>query len=141
MITQNLRQCRSAYLSARRLHPLIDRRDTLGIAHTNLSATLKSLMKDTVSVEAESIRTTERNRELATTLLDITRKGQDHRDRVSQDSGTRAQLDRLKGETATARNRWRMMKSVVGATVAASGVDWARNDTLKDVVLDDEQED
>lgn len=98
-------------------------------------------MKDTVRVEAENIRTMERNRELATTLLDITSRGQDLRNKVSQDSGTRAQLDRLAGETATARKRWRTMKSVVGAVVAGSGVDWARNDTLKDVVLDDEQED
>jgi len=92
-------------------------------------------------VEAENIRTMERNRELTTTLLDIARKGQDLRSQVLQGSGARAQLDRLEGETATARNRWRVMKSVAGAIVAGSGVDWARNETLRDVVLDDEQED
>jgi len=120
---------------------LIDRRDILAIAQTNLSASLQTLMKDTVMVEADNIKTMNRNRELASTLLDITRKGQDLRHQAMEESGARARLIRLVRETATAKNRWRIMKSVVGAVVAGSGVDWARSDNLKDLVLDDESED
>jgi len=120
---------------------LIDRRDTLGIAHTNLSSTMQSLVKETVMLEADNIRTMTRNRALVTTLLDLNENGQDLRNQVLQDSGARAQLDRLEGETATAKNRWRIMKSVVGAILVGSGMDWARDDSLRDLVLADEHED
>jgi len=39
-----------------------------------------------------------------------------------------------------AKKRWRIMKSVVAAIIAGSGVDWARNNDLRNLVLDEEIE-
>lgn len=92
-------------------------------------------------VEAENLKTIEQNRALTTTFLEVTQNGQDQRDRVLRESGARVQLDSLEEETAMARSRWRIMKSVVGAIIAGSGVDWVGDDTLRDLVLDEEYED
>ena len=89
---------------------------------------------------AENIRAMEKNRALTATLLELTGKIQAQQDRISEDSECSAQLEKARDDARTARQRWRMMKSVVAAIVAGSGVDWARDDSLRDLVLDEEKE-
>ena len=119
---------------------MIDRRDTLEIAHTNLSSSLQMLLRETATLSADNIRAMERNRSLTATLLTLAKKVQDRQDEVSKDARFGAQLEELRQDAATARQRWRMMKSVVGALVAGSGIDWARDDNLRDLVVDEENE-
>ena len=127
-------------MDSRALHPLIDRRDTLAIAHTNLASTLQTLLKEVAMLSAENIRTTEKNRALTVTLLDLAKKVQAQEDEVTKDPECGAHFDQARNDACTARQRWRMMKSVVAAVVAGSGVDWARDDSLRDLVLDAENE-
>ena len=82
----------------------------------------------------------EKNRALTTTLVALAKKVQGQRDEITKDSRFSAQLDMEQKDATTARQRWRMMKSVVAGIVAGSGVDWARDDTLRDLVLDEEDE-
>ena len=125
---------------ARALRPLIDRRDTLEIAHTNLSSSFQMLLKETARVSADNIRAMERNRSLTATLLPLAQKVQARKDEVSQDARFGAQLEELRQDAARARQRWRMMKSVAAALVAGSGIDWAGDDNLRDLVVDEENE-
>ena len=127
-------------IHSRALHPLIDRRDTLEIAHANLSTTLQTLLKEAAILSADNLRAMDKNRALTVTLLALAKKVQAQRDEVTKDPKFGAQLDEARNEAATARQRWRLMKSVVAAVVAGSGVDWARDDTLRDLVLDEETE-
>ena len=126
--------------SCRALRPLIDRRDTLEIAHTNLSSSLQMLLKETARLSADNIRAMERNRCLTATLLTLAKRVQLREDEVSKDARFDAQLEVLRQDAATARRKWRMMKSVVAALVAGSGIDWARDDDLRDLVVDEEHE-
>ena len=80
----------------------------------------------------------ERNRVSTATLCDISSKTLALQSEVTNFPGTKAELDQVKGDATTARSRWRIMKSVVAAIVAGSGVDWAQDDTLRDLVLDAE---
>ena len=127
-----------AYIFARALHPLVDRRDALGIAHTNLSPNLESILKQTMEAEADSVRTMDENRALTATLLSLTRKIRAQRDKAISDARLSVQLDQVRADTAIARKRWRIMKSVVAAVVAGSGVDWARDKTLRELALDED---
>ncbi len=127
-------------MCSRALHPLIDRRDTLEIAYTNLSTTSQTLSKEAAMLSADNTRVMEKNRALTATLLALVHEVQAQQDDVTKDAGFSAQLYRLREDTATARQRWRIMKSVVAAVIAGSGVDWARDDTLRDLVLDEENE-
>ena len=129
-----------AYIFARALHPLVDRRDALGIAHTNLSPNLELILKQTIEAEADHVRIMDENRALTGTLLSLTRKIQAQRDKAISDARLNAQLDQVRADTKIARKRWRIMKSVVAAVVAGSGVDWARDKTLRELALDDEDE-
>ncbi|KAK4694324.1 hypothetical protein P7C71_g3242, partial [Lecanoromycetidae sp. Uapishka_2] len=130
----------NATTTERTLHPLIDRRDILAIAHTNLSSILQSVSRDTITAETENLRTLEQNRELTTTLLALTKEVQGRETSALANSSPSAQIERVREETVTARKRWRIMKSVVATIIAGSGVDWTRNATLRDLVLDSEDE-
>ena len=88
----------------------------------------------------DNIRAMEKNRSLTVTLLALAKKVQDQRDEVSKDPRLGAQLDEMRKDTATARQRWRIMKSVIAAVVAGSGLDWAGDESLREVVLDEEKE-
>ena len=47
----------------------------------------------------------------------------------------RAELDRLDGEVRAGRRRWRGLKGTASAGVAGSGVDWAVDPELRELVL------
>ena len=98
------------------------------------------LLKETATLSADNIRAMERNRSLTATLLTLAKKVQARQDEVSRDARFGAQLDELRQDAATARQRWRIMKSVVAALVAGSGIDWAGDDNLRDLVVDEENE-
>ena len=91
-------------------------------------------------LSADNIRAMDKNRALTVTLLTLARNIQARRDQVLKDARFGAQLDELRNDAATARQRWRIMKSVIAAVVAGSGVDWAGDATLQDLVVDEEDE-
>lgn len=119
---------------------MIDRRDVLSIAHTNVSTELDSISKSTTSAEAKNMRAQREHRETATTLLNLANHTKNQRNGAIHGSGSSKQLERLQADTKIAHTRWRIMKSVVAAIVVGSGVDWAANDGLRDLVLDEEDE-
>ena len=124
----------------RALHPLIDRRDALSIAHTNMASSLHSLLQRTSAAEVEVLRTMQQNRALTTTLLGLTNKMQAQREEALADPRLSMQIEQVRADTNIAKKRWRIMKSVVAAVIAGSGVDWAHSDTLRELVLDSEDD-
>lgn len=123
----------------RLLHPLIDRRDILGMTQTNLSARLHSTSQALTIIEAQNIEAMEKNRELTATLVELTHKMSERRVSAVNESNLGTQLEILRDDVRTARKRWKIMKSVVAAVIVGSGVDWARIDDLRQVVIDAEE--
>ena len=82
----------------------------------------------------------DRNRDLASTLLALTDKIKEHNDLVERQPQLNARLEETRQEATTAVKQWRIMKSVVSAVVAGSGVDWSQVPELRDLVVDTEDE-
>ncbi|KAA8567368.1 hypothetical protein EYC84_010393 [Monilinia fructicola] len=57
-----------------------------------------------------------------------------------QDSEVRAQLDELERDMKKSRQRWRIMKNTTSAVIVGSGIDWARDPELLEIVLDDDED-
>ena len=127
-------------IKSRAIKPLLGRRDTLEIASTNLISSLESIIAKLRKAEIENLKTTDRNRGLASQLLAVTDKIEDYKDSVKQEPQLKARLEETRQEAITAAKQWRIMKSVVSAVIAGSGVDWSRDSELKDLVLDAEDE-
>ncbi|KAK2767775.1 hypothetical protein FQN54_003934 [Arachnomyces sp. PD_36] len=124
----------------RALLPLINRRDTLSLIHESLSSAHSSTTAALSDAEVENIAITKRNQELARTLLELTEREKSLQEEVT-DGELKTQLDALKAESKTEKAKWETIKSVVSAMVAASGVDWARDEDLQRLVLDESVDD
>ena len=109
------------------------------MAQTNLSARLHSTSQALTEVEAQNIEAMEKNRELTATLVELTRQMSEQRVSALTESNLGNQLEILRDDVRTARKRWKIMKSVVAAVIVGSGVDWARDDELRQAVIDAEE--
>lgn len=54
-----------------------------------------------------------------------------------EDAGLKAQLAELEAEHKRSKAKWDTMKNIASAVVVGSGVNWAENKSLSDLVLDE----
>lgn len=109
------------------------------MAQTNLSAELHSTFKALTMTEAQNIEAMEKNRKLTTTLMELTNQMRAQQVSTINESQLSDQLEKVRDDTRTARRRCKIMKSLVAAVIVGSGIDWARNDELRSVVIDEEE--
>lgn len=91
-------------------------------------------------MESEHVKVARQNVELAATMFRLADEVNTHKVADIQDAKVREQLDELNASLKVSRQRWRIMKGTISATIAGSGVDWARNPKLLELVLDDDGE-
>jgi hypothetical protein len=82
--------------------------------------------------------TARKNAELVTMMLALAEEADTKRKEDIDDPKARQQLDELEVKMKTGRQRWRIMKETASATIAGSGIDWARDPKLLDIVLDND---
>ena len=90
-------------------------------------------------VRTENLKAMQQNRELTAKILALAAKTKQGNAEDIQNPDLRTELDELRQETRESRKQYRIIKSVVSAMIAASGVDWA-DTALQELVLDDEAE-
>ena len=122
----------------RALHPLVDQRDILSVAQTNLSDSLRSTLKALTVAQIENMICVQKNRELTTTLFDLAHQLESQDAEDIQNPELRSELEAAHADLKESRKRRQIMKSVVAAIIAGSGSDWARDDVLRGLVLDNE---
>ncbi|KAN0117210.1 Centromere protein H (CENP-H) domain containing protein [Hyaloscypha variabilis] len=123
------------------LAPLIELRDDLSITLTELSTRVLSTRNEFKGVETENMVTARTNTELATTMLALAKEAAIQNKESINDPKARQQLDELEVSMKTSRQRWRIMKETASATIVGSGVDWARNPKLLEIVLGSDGDD
>jgi hypothetical protein len=123
-----------------RLLALVNERDTLSMLHSHVSSLLQSAYLSIARLEQRNVELMASNKVLAGRMLELAREVGEEKVEDLADASAKAELERLEEEVGKARKEWRVWKSVVGGIVAGSGVDWARDDELLEVVMDDEDE-
>lgn len=121
---------------SRALLPLVHRRDLLSLVHENLANAQASALESLSNTEVDNIRVIRRNQELARQLLDLTAQESSWRDKID-DASLQTQMKEIESEYKKTRAKWDQMKGVLGGIIVGSGIDWARDETLRDLVLDD----
>lgn len=91
-------------------------------------------------VESEHMALARQNTELSTKMLALAAEANNQKKEDIQDLEARHQLDELEAAMKISRQRWRIMKATASATIVGSGVDWARDPELLEIVLDKEGE-
>ncbi len=125
----------------RKLSASLQSRDDLSIAHGKLLEQLSNLLSTLTTTEVENIQVTKRNADLAPELFRLAEAKKARAQLDVEDPMVQSQVDDLKEEVRSSQHKWRIIKSVVGAMVAGSGVDWANDNELRELVLDDEEDD
>ncbi len=74
-------------------------------------------------------------------MLALAEEANTQRKEDIKDPRLRHRLDDLEAEMKMSRQKWRIMKCTASATIAGSGIDWARDPNLLDIVLDNDGED
>ncbi|KAJ9649658.1 hypothetical protein H2199_000436 [Coniosporium tulheliwenetii] len=123
----------------RRLLPLVHDRDVLAMLHNDITTRLSTASAELAKAERGNAIANERNRELAQTLLALAEETKSEKTEEVQDPKLRSKLESLDAQIKASRREWRTMKGIASAVIAGSGVDWARDDTLRDLVMDDEE--
>ena len=124
----------------RDLRPLIEERDKLSVSLTETAAKVLSTMEQLTKVEAEHIIVARKNAELAARMIALAEEADSQKKQDIRDPSVREQLDELEESLKVSRQRWRIMKGTASAAVVGSGVDWARDAALRELVLDPEDD-
>lgn len=113
----------------------MNRRDVLALAHENLTSAHDLVIKQISNAEVQNIQINRDNQELVRQLLELTAQDSSWRDKL-QDSQL-SQLEELERDLKAHKARWETMKNIASAVVVASGLDWADDDMLRALVLDE----
>lgn len=122
----------------RDLLPFIEQRDDLSIALTQLSKKVSTAREELIQVQKEHIITARNNTELAALMTTLAKEASMQKKENIKDSKTRQQFDEVGKSSRASKRKWRIMKGTASATIVGSGVDWARDPELLEIVLDDE---
>ncbi|KAK1710251.1 centromere protein H (CENP-H)-domain-containing protein [Colletotrichum lupini] len=122
------------------LLPHIRSRDNVSVALANKSEDIRSLIKQLTEVEAESLRVGRKNVELTAEILRLTEDAEKRNAGETDDPAVQAEIARLEAEMKASIRRWKVMKGTASAVVVGSGVDWSRDEALREVVLDPEDD-
>ncbi|TGO24216.1 hypothetical protein BPAE_0108g00090 [Botrytis paeoniae] len=120
------------------LLPLIEKRDAMSENLAQISSKIQSSREELMRESNENIITGRKNIELATEMLALAEEANSQGKENIQDPNIRAQLDELEGAMKNSRQRWRIMKNTASAVIVGSGIDWARDSKLLEIVLDDD---
>ncbi|KAH6663895.1 centromere protein H (CENP-H)-domain-containing protein [Halenospora varia] len=117
------------------LLPLIEKRDELSTRLTGLTSQILSTKNELTTIEREHITRARKNTDLAKKMIALAEEANTRkRDDIS--SKAREKLQEMEESVKTSRQRWRIMKGTASGTIVGSGVDWARDPKLLEIVLD-----
>ncbi|GAQ04313.1 hypothetical protein ALT_1634 [Aspergillus lentulus] len=120
----------------RALLPLVNRRDVLSLTHENLMNAHNATLRELSNVEVQNLQLHQKNQELVRQLPGSTKDDDSWREALDDDD-LKAQLEQLDADRKKSKSRWEVMKSIASAIVVGSGVNWAEDDELTALVIDE----
>ncbi|KAL2867101.1 centromere protein H [Aspergillus lucknowensis] len=118
------------------LAPLVNRRDVLSLVQENLGEAHNATQKRLSTLEVENLQLHQKNQGLVRELLELTKDDDSWREELD-DSELKQQLAELEADYKKSKARWELVKSVASAIVVGSGVNWAEEEDLTALVLDE----
>lgn len=116
-------------------------RDETSISVAKHGQSMTRLHDNQTSVQVQSIRVCRENVELTGTLFELAEQAKRKKAVRLDKPEVQQEMDKLTREVKASRQRWKVMKGVASGIIAGSGVDWAKDEDLRNIVLDPEDED
>lgn len=107
-----------------------------GTQASKLNSTTRAL----VDAEQANIIANRRNRELAQTMLALAEEMKLQSAKDIEDPHLREQVDAVEKELKDSRRRAKTLKGIISAMIVGSGINWAADEGLTELVMDDEED-
>ncbi|KAH7380758.1 centromere protein H (CENP-H)-domain-containing protein [Pyrenochaeta sp. MPI-SDFR-AT-0127] len=124
----------------KRLAPLIAENDTVSLLHGSLSTKLASSTRALSVAEEANIIANRKNRELAQKMLALAEEMKSQSGKDIEDPILREQVDAAEKELRESRKRMKTLKGILSAMIVGSGINWAADEGLTELVMDDEED-
>ncbi|KAH6636755.1 centromere protein H (CENP-H)-domain-containing protein [Chaetomium tenue] len=118
------------------LLPTIEQRDKITVKAATICADLQTARGSLAGLEVENLHASQRNTALATEALELAEKTHSQTPENVESGQYKGNINILESKVDSSRRRWRVMKGAASAIVAGSGIDWVRDERLRDLVLD-----
>jgi hypothetical protein len=120
--------------------PLIAENDTLSMVHGTLSARLASSTRALCAAEQANIAANQKSRDLSKTMLALAEELKSQSAKDIEDPNLRSEIDAVEKELKGSRKRAKTLKGILSAMIVGSGINWAADEALCELVMDDEDE-
>ncbi|KAF2107884.1 centromere protein H (CENP-H)-domain-containing protein [Lophiotrema nucula] len=124
----------------KRILPLITERDVVSMVHGSLNSRLTTITDALSEAEKGNIEANKINRELAQTLLAL---AEDLKAQSTEDIGDPNLRNRVKAvekDVKDSRRKMKILKGVLAGMIVGSGMNWAEDEVLRELVMDDEED-
>ncbi|QUC17825.1 uncharacterized protein UV8b_02066 [Ustilaginoidea virens] len=120
----------------RDLLPYIEQREQSANSVMKHATDVGFIRNDLTEVQGDASRAIRKNVELTSALLKLAEEVKQKQAARLDDDEIQTEIRQLEADMKLSRQRWRVIKGVASGVVAGSGVDWSRDATLREVVLD-----
>ncbi|KAM0564443.1 hypothetical protein ACHAPJ_000656 [Fusarium lateritium] len=124
----------------RELLPYVERRDDASISVSKQAAETNKIWNSLTATQSDTLRKSRQNVTSAAELFELAEEAKQKKTVPRNNSRMMQEQEKLEADVKTSKQRWRVMKGVAGGIIVGSGIDWLREDELRDVVLDPETE-
>lgn len=101
----------------------------------NINEVRNELMKRVSALEVENMQLHQKSQELTRQLLELTEDDESWKEKL--DPEQELELTQIEAECVKSKAEWENMKHIASAIVVGSGVDWADDEDLAALVLDE----
>lgn len=108
--------------------------------HGHLTSKLVSAREALDKAEQGNAAANEKNRELSRTLLALVKKLEVQSSEDIEQPQLREKISAVDKEVKEARRRMRNLKGILSGMIVGSGIDWAEDEVLRELVMDDEDD-
>lgn len=130
----------SHLIACRRILPLISENDTVSMIHGSQTSQLAATAQALSKAEQENIVANQKNRELAQTMLALAEEMKAQSVRDIEDPQLRSQVDAVDKQLKDSRRRVKTLRGILSGMIVGSGINWAADDGLTELVMEDEED-
>ncbi|KAL1800473.1 hypothetical protein ACET3X_000815 [Alternaria dauci] len=120
--------------------PLVTENDTVSMIHGSLTLRLAHTARSLSTAEQGNMAANQRHEELAETMLALAEETKTQSVHDIEDAQLRQRVDAADKELKDSRRRVKTLKGILSAMIVGSGINWAADEALTELVMEDEDD-
>lgn len=113
----------------------------LSLIYENLARSHSACLESLNNAEIENMKINDENQKLVRKLFEYTEPHEETGKNLITDPKLKEKVEEVEAENKRKKADWVTMKRIVSAIIVASGVDWASDEILRELVLDESADD